>query len=98
MSRLSVFLCVMLAVLSSFGGGAFACGDKLLVLGRGVRFAQIHRAARAAAILIYMNPSSQLAAAGRCTATNVTPLASAATTAAPAIQRREPRRSVCAAR
>lgn len=55
----------MLAVLLSHNSGAFACGDKLLVLGRGFTFAQIHRSAAPASILIYMNPSSRVPAADK---------------------------------
>jgi hypothetical protein len=43
----------------------FACGDKFLVLGRGVRFQRINASAHLASILIYMNPASQVPAADK---------------------------------
>jgi len=46
-------------------GSALACGDKLLLLGRGVSFAWIHKAEKPASILIYMNASSELPAADK---------------------------------
>src|SRR5688572_12296551 len=37
-----------------------ACGDKLVVLGRGVRFERIHQAVNPGAVLVYLNPESNL--------------------------------------
>jgi hypothetical protein len=45
------------------GPDAHACGDKFLVIGRGVR--RIPRAAHPASILLYMNSDSRLPAAAR---------------------------------
>jgi hypothetical protein len=39
---------------------AQACGDKFLVVGRGVKFQRAHKAVHPASILIYMNPGSRL--------------------------------------
>ena len=39
-----------------------ACGDKFLVVGRGVRYSRAHGAVHAASILIYRNSTSQSAA------------------------------------
>jgi hypothetical protein len=44
---------------------AFACGDKLLFLGSGISFGQIHRTEHPASVLIYMNESSELPAADK---------------------------------
>ena len=42
-----------------------ACGDKFVVLGRGVRFLGLHAALHPASILIYMNPASHVPAADK---------------------------------
>jgi len=39
---------------------AFGCGDKLLSLGRGVRFQRANLAARPASVLVYASPKSSL--------------------------------------
>src|ERR1700730_8947744 len=39
---------------------AFACGDKLLSLGRGVRYQRANVAARPASVLVYAGPKSSL--------------------------------------
>jgi hypothetical protein len=39
------------------------CGDKFVVLGRGLRFQAVHMSAHPASILIYMNPNSHVPAA-----------------------------------
>ena len=39
-------------------GDSFACGDKFLVAGRGVRYQQLHGAMAAAQILVFQNPGS----------------------------------------
>lgn len=57
-----VVLGLTVAGLLLSGLPADACGDKLLVLGRGVRF-QVETADYPAAILLYMNPNSPGAAA-----------------------------------
>ena len=44
---------------------AQACGDKFLVVGRGVKYQRAHAAVHPASILIYMNPASRLPAAAR---------------------------------
>jgi len=40
-----------------------ACGDKFLVVGRGVRYTRVRAAAHPASILLYMNPASRVPAA-----------------------------------
>ena len=45
----------------SMSGELFACGDKFLVAGRGTRY-QRPKTARAASVLIYADPASQVAA------------------------------------
>jgi hypothetical protein len=52
-----VFLCVATYV--------DACGDKFLVVGRGVRYTRVRASAHPASILIYMNPSSRVPAAAK---------------------------------
>jgi len=44
---------------------AQACGDKFLVVGRGVRYQRVHPAAHPGSILIYMKPGSQVPAAAK---------------------------------
>jgi CheY-like chemotaxis protein len=44
---------------------AQACGDKFLVVGRGMRYQRVHPAAHPASILIYMNPDSRVPAAAK---------------------------------
>jgi len=61
MRRIVVVVLGILLTLST----ALACGDKLLVLGRGVSFAQIHKTDHPASILIYMSAASQLPAADK---------------------------------
>jgi hypothetical protein len=39
---------------------ALACGDKLVVLGRGVRFERIHRAKNPGQVVLYLNPDSKM--------------------------------------
>jgi ABC-type amino acid transport substrate-binding protein len=59
------------AVVASLGAVLFlsaaayvdACGDKFLVVGRGVRYTRVRAAARPASILLYMNPASRVPAA-----------------------------------
>jgi hypothetical protein len=61
MRRLIVGMVLCLA--AATGPEAHACGDKFLVIGRGVR--RIPRAAHPASILLYMNSDSRLPAAAR---------------------------------
>ena len=56
---------IVLAGLCLVPEAAAACGDKFIVLGRGVRFQTVHAAANPASILLYMNPDSRLPAADR---------------------------------
>ena len=56
-SAFGVFLLGVVAV--------FGCGDKFVVLGRGVRFQRVYIAAHPASILIYMNPASHMPAADK---------------------------------
>jgi hypothetical protein len=62
---------LLLALGSAVGVFFFAatavlgCGDKFVVLGRGVRFQRVYTAAHPASILIYMNPASHMPAAER---------------------------------
>ena len=44
---------------------AQACGDKFLVVGRGVRYSRAHAAAHPTSILIYKNPASRISAAAK---------------------------------
>ncbi len=44
-------------------GDALACGDKFLVIGRGVRSQRVKGAVHRAAILMYLDPESELPAA-----------------------------------
>jgi hypothetical protein len=43
----------------------FACGDKFVVLGRGMRLLRVNASTHPASILIYMNPASHVAAADK---------------------------------
>jgi hypothetical protein len=61
MFRIGVVVTLILLTVAS----AFACGDKLLLLGWGISFGQIHRTEHPASILIYMNGSSELPAADK---------------------------------
>ena len=56
-------VCLTLLLASFSGGDLIACGDKFLVAGRGTRY-QRPKTARAASVLIYAAPSSQLTALG----------------------------------
>lgn len=59
MVRPSLFLGVAAVLVLVAGGDALACGDKFLVSGRGTRY-QRPKSARAASVLIYANPASEL--------------------------------------
>ena len=52
-----------LVCLSMVGGDAFACGDKLIVVGRGLRPRHAKTAAQSASILLYTPPGGSLPAA-----------------------------------
>jgi len=43
----------------------FACGDKLVLLGRGIRFQRMIATKHPAAILVYLNPGTGISAADR---------------------------------
>jgi hypothetical protein len=62
MKRFAVALAAVLGV-SLFATPLLACGDKFVVLGRGVRFHRVHAAKHPASILVYMNPGSRVAQA-----------------------------------
>jgi len=57
MRRLLLWIVLALAVLASLAADLQACGDKLLVLGRGIRFQSRHTP-RAATVLLYLPPVS----------------------------------------
>ena len=61
MPRRSLFPGIAATLLVLAGGEALACGDKFLVSGRGTRY-QRPKTARAASVLIYADPASQLTA------------------------------------
>jgi hypothetical protein len=63
--RKALWTTIVLAGLCLIPEGASACGDKFIVLGRGVRFQTVHAAANPAFILLYMNPDSRLPIAER---------------------------------
>jgi hypothetical protein len=46
-------------------GSLFACGDKLVLLGRGIRFQRMLATKHPATILVYLNPGSGISAADR---------------------------------
>ena len=58
-------ICAVVTLILLTVTNAFACGDKLLFLGSGISFGQIHRTEHPASILIYMNESSELPAADK---------------------------------
>jgi hypothetical protein len=63
MRRFLLASTALAAVLAAFPGTAEACGDKFVVLGRGMRLLSVKTATHPAAILIYMNPASRVPAA-----------------------------------
>jgi hypothetical protein len=65
MRRAVAFSLVSVGALLLCGSETWACGDKFLVVGRGVRYQRVHPAMRPASILIYMNPSSHVPAAAK---------------------------------
>jgi ABC-type amino acid transport substrate-binding protein len=56
-----------LGALIFLGAAAYvdACGDKFLVVGRGVRYTRVRAATHPGSILLYMNPASRVLAAAR---------------------------------
>src|SRR5262245_5035324 len=62
-----VALVAPLGALVFLGAAAYvdACGDKFLVVGRGVRYTRVRAAAHPASILLYMNPTSRVPAAAK---------------------------------
>jgi hypothetical protein len=62
MKRLTVALAAVAGVFLA-ATPLLACGDKFVVLGRGVRFQHVHAAKHPASILVYMNPGSRVAQA-----------------------------------
>ena len=63
--RKPFFALVAVVGLLCLGQPLFACGDKLVLLGRGIRFQRMLASKNPAAILVYVNPGSGLAAADR---------------------------------
>lgn len=57
MGRLIVWITLASAVLAPMAADLHACGDKLLVLGRGIRFQSRHTP-RAATVLLYLPPAA----------------------------------------
>ena len=58
--RRIVFYLMAFGILS--GSGAFACGDKYVVLGHGVRFQRAYAASHPASILVYLKTGSKWSA------------------------------------
>lgn len=54
-----------IAIFSLGAAAVLSCGDKFVVLGRGVRFQRVYMSAHPASILIYMNPASHMPAADK---------------------------------
>jgi len=63
MRRLLLAPTAVAAALALFPATASACGDKFVVLGRGMRLLSVKSAMHPASILIYMNPVSRVPAA-----------------------------------
>jgi hypothetical protein len=63
MRRLLIAPTVVAAVLFLCPGSAIGCGDKFVVLGRGMRLLSVKGTMHPASILIYMNPASHVPAA-----------------------------------
>jgi hypothetical protein len=64
MRRITLFLVVLGGVFLGVSP-AFACGDKFVVLGRGMRLLRVNASTHPASILIYMNPASRVPAADK---------------------------------
>jgi hypothetical protein len=63
MKRFQVVSGVLATVLVLWANAAMPCGDKFLVVGRGVRSGRPQGVMRPASILLYVNPKSELPAA-----------------------------------
>jgi hypothetical protein len=63
--RKPVFALAALAGLLCTVQPLFACGDKLVLLGRGIRFQRMLAAKHPATILVYLNPGSGISSADR---------------------------------
>jgi hypothetical protein len=63
--RKSPIALAALAALLCTNQAVFACGDKLVLLGRGIRFQRMIAAKHPATILVYMNPGAGISAADR---------------------------------
>jgi len=65
MQRAAVAAALAVALTLAAPGLTRACGDKLIVFGRGVRFERLYLAKHPGAVLIFMNPDSDLPRADR---------------------------------
>ena len=65
MKRSQVFSTLLATALVLGANRAKPCGDKFLVVGRGVRAGRAQGVTRPASILLYVNPKSELPAALR---------------------------------
>ena len=65
MRRPVAFFAVVAGIWLLGRADAQACGDKFLVVGRGVKYSRAHVAVHPASILIYMNPASRIPAAAK---------------------------------
>jgi len=63
--RKSPIAVAALATLLCTNQAVFACGDKLVLLGRGIRFQRMLAAKHPASILVYLNPGSGISSADR---------------------------------
>lgn len=63
--RKSVFALVAFAGVLCLGQPLFACGDKLVLLGRGVRLQRMLATKHPASILVYLNPAAGISVADR---------------------------------
>jgi hypothetical protein len=65
MRKLVAFVTAVAGIWLLGRADAQACGDKFLVVGRGVKYSRAHAAVHPASILIYMNPASRIPAAAK---------------------------------
>jgi hypothetical protein len=65
MRKIPLLLAFAAVVFLSGSPAALGCGDKFVVLGRGVRFGRAFAAKNPGAILLYVNPASHMPAAMR---------------------------------
>ena len=63
--RKSAFALGALAAFLCLGQPLFACGDKLVLLGRGIRFQRMIATKHPATILVYLNPSAGISGADK---------------------------------